>query len=238
MLVGTNRKVLDDAEPSSSPRDPPPTAWRIEAPPDHHADDLWAVGADLEPGTLVAAYALGLFPMPLRETLGWFSPAWRGIVPLETFEPSRSLRRARRRYELRVDTSFDAVVAGCARPGEPESWIDDRVAAAYARLHELGWAHSVEAWDDEGLAGGMYGLAIGGLFAAESMFHARSDASKAAFVGLVERLREAGDADRRLLDVQWLTPHLATLGAVEVTRAKYRQRLETALRLAPPGAWL
>jgi leucyl/phenylalanyl-tRNA---protein transferase len=218
--------------------EPPPTSWRLEAPPDDHPDDLWAVGADLEPGTLVAAYGLGLFPMPLRRTLGWFSPARRGVVPIEPFDPSRSLRRARRRYELRVDTSFDAVVAGCARPGDPKSWIDGGVASAYGRLHELGWAHSVEAWDDEGLAGGVYGVAIGGLFAAESMFHARTDASKAAFVGLVELLRAAGDADRRLLDVQWPTPHLELLGAVEITRAEYRQRLETALRLAPPGAWL
>ena len=210
----------------------------MEPPPDDHPDDLWAVGADLEPGTLVAAYGRGLFPMPLRKTIGWFSPALRGIVPLETFAPSRSLVRARRRYQLRVDTSFTAVVAGCARPGERESWIDDRVASAYGRLHELGWAHSVEAWDEEGLAGGVYGVSVGGLFAAESMFHVRTDASKAAFVGLVEQLRAAGDADRRLLDVQWLTPHLASLGTVEVTRAEYRQRLETALRLAPPAAWL
>jgi leucyl/phenylalanyl-tRNA--protein transferase len=213
-------------------REPSPTSWRLEAPPDDHADDLWAVGADLEPGTLLAAYRLGLFPMPLRGTLGWFSPSRRAIVPLEPFRPSRSLRRARRRYEIRVNVCFRAVVSGCARPGERESWIDDDVTAAYGALHELGWAHSVEAWDAEGLAGGVYGVAIGGLFAAESMFHIRTDASKAAFVGLVELLRGAGGADRRILDVQWLTPHLASLGAVEVTRAAYRRRLGAALPLA------
>ena len=108
------------------------------------------------------------------------------------------------------------------------------VAAAYTRLHELGWAHSVEAWDEDGLAGGLYGVAVGGLFAAESMFHARTDASKAAFVALVDLLRAAGDADRRLLDVQWLTPHLERLDATEVSRATYRSRLAAALELRSP----
>jgi leucyl/phenylalanyl-tRNA--protein transferase len=215
--------------------EPPPTPWRLEAPPDDHRDDLWAVGADLAPGTLVAAYRIGLFPMPVGSRIGWFSPARRGVVPLEPFAPSRTLRRARRRYEIRVDTVFGDVIAGCARPGEAASWIDPGLEAAYRRLHELGWAHSVEAWDAGGLAGGLYGVAIGGLFAAESMFHVRTDASKAAFVGLVERLREAGDAALRLLDVQWRTPHLATLGAVEVSRASYRVALSRALELR--SAW-
>jgi leucyl/phenylalanyl-tRNA--protein transferase len=216
------------------PSEPQPTTWRLQAPPDDHDGDIWGVGADLAPGTLLAAYRLGMFPMPVRDTIGWFSPARRGVVPLEPFVPTRSLRRARRRYELRVDTAFGDVVAGCARPGDPASWIDDRVAAAYGRLHALGWAHSVEAWDDEGLAGGLYGVAVGGLFAAESMYHARPDASKAAFTGLVELLREAGDPGNRLLDVQWLTPHLESLGAVEVARSEYRSRLERALELSPP----
>jgi len=215
-----------------SPVDPPPSAWHLEPAPDEHPHDLWALGADLAPGTLLQAYRLGLFPMPLDEQLGWFSPRPRAVVPLEPFAPSRSLRRAARRFELRVDTSFDDVVSGCARPGRPESWIDAGIVDAYGELHRLGWAHSVEAWDDQGLAGGLYGVAIGGLFAAESMFYVRTDASKAAFVGLVELLRAAGYAERRLLDVQWLTPHLASLGAVEITRASYRQRLETAVRLA------
>ena len=215
------------------PVEPPPTPWRLEAPPDDHPDDLWAVGADLEPGTLVAAYRLGLFPMPIGSRIGWFSPPRRAVVPVGPFSPSRSLRRAARRYEIRVDTAFTAVVAGCARPGDPASWIDTGIVGAYACLHGLGWAHSVEAWDDHGLAGGLYGVAIGGLFAAESMFHARTDASKAAFVGLVELLRAAGDADHRLLDVQWLTPHLASIGAVEIARAEYRRRLAAALPLPP-----
>lgn len=211
--------------------EPPPSAWQLEGPPDGHPNDLWALGADLEPGTLLAAYRLGVFPMPVGARIGWFSPRRRAIVPLERFAPSRSLRRAARRYEIRVDTSFRDVVSRCARPGDPASWIDPAVEAAYGRLHELDWAHSVEAWDADGLAGGLYGVAIGGLFAAESMFHARTDASKAAFLGLVERLRAAGDAVSRVLDVQWLTPHLASLGATEVSRAEYRARLERALAL-------
>jgi leucyl/phenylalanyl-tRNA--protein transferase len=217
------------------PQEPSPTAWLLEPPPDDHPDDLWAVGADLEPGTLLAAYRLGLFPMPLGPLLGWFSPPHRAVVPLERFAPSRSLRRAARNYEVRMDTAFGDVVDGCPRPGDPASWIDERIATAYGALHELGWAHSVEAWDEDGLAGGLYGVAIGGLFAAESMFRTRTDASKAAFLGLVEGLRASGDADRRLLDVQWLTPHLASLGAVEIPRGEYRRRLAGATTL-PPSA--
>ena len=218
------------------PREPQATTWQLRGAPDDHDGELWAVGADLAPGTLLAAYRLGLFPMPVHGTLGWFSPARRGIVPLEPFSASRSLRRARREFEIRIDTDFTAVVRGCMRPGEPESWIDDTIFAAYVELHGLGWAHSVEAWDASGLAGGLYGVAIGGLFAAESMFHVRTGASKAAFLGLVELLRAGGDAERRLLDVQWLSPHLATLGAVEVSRAAYRLGLAEALRLPSPWA--
>jgi leucyl/phenylalanyl-tRNA--protein transferase len=169
--------------------------------------------------------------MPLGGRIGWFSPLRRAVVPLEPLRLSRSLRRAARRFEIRVDTSFAGVVEGCARPGDPASWIDDDIVDAYGCLHELGWAHSVEAWDDDGLAGGLYGVAIGGLFAAESMFHVRTDASKAAFVALVERLHAAGDAERRLLDVQWLTAHLASLGAVEMPRGEYRRKLARALVL-------
>ena len=213
------------------PRVPAPTPWSLEPAPDDHPEDLWAIGADLEPGTLLAAYRVGLFPMPIGPRLGWFSPLRRAIVPLDAFAPSRSLRRAARRFEIRVDTTFGAVVSACARPGHPQSWIDAGIEDAYGRLHDLGWAHSVEAWDEEGLAGGLYGVAVGGLFAAESMYHARADASKAAFAGLVARLVGAGDSGRRLLDVQWLTPHLASLGAVEVPRSEYRVRLEAALTL-------
>ena len=143
-----------------------------------------------------------------------------------------SLRRSCRRFEVRVDTAFADVIAACAAPGRRGRWIDGRIEAAYTHLHELGWAHSVEAWTAQGdLAGGLYGVAIGGFFAGESMFHRERDASKVALVGLVERLDPAG-----LLDVQWLTPHLASLGAIEVARADYLERLPGALaRPLPPA---
>ena len=145
------------------------------------------------------------------------------------FRPSRSLRRAARGYEIRVDTAFADVIGGCADPRRPHGWIEPELVEAYTRLHALGWAHSVEAWDAEGLAGGLYGVGIGGLFAAESMFHRRSGASKAALLGLVERLQAGGEA--RLLDVQWATPHLVSLGAVEIPRAEYHRLLDAALLL-------
>jgi leucyl/phenylalanyl-tRNA--protein transferase len=202
-----------------APVEPPPSQWGL--PPPSAADEhgVAGVGADLEPGTLLAAYRAGLFPMGLgghgRDPMGWWSPDPRGVVPLDGLRRSRSLRKACRRYEVRVDTVF---------------------AEAYTRLHELGWAHSIEVWDDEGLAGGLYGVAIGGLFAGESMFHRRRDASKVALVGLVDLLSDDGDA-RRLLDVQWATDHLRTLGAVEIPRAAYLERLETALEAPLPAVW-
>jgi leucyl/phenylalanyl-tRNA--protein transferase len=196
------------------------------------------VGGDLEPGTLLAAYRQGLFPMPAGRDgpMAWWSPDPRGILPLATFHRGRSLRRAVRRFEVRVDTAFREVVDACADPARPGGWITGDIRAAYNRLHELGWAHSVEAWDGEGLAGGLYGVAVGGLFAGESMFHHRTDASKVALAGLVDLLGADGDG-RRLLDVQWATTHLESLGAEEVTRAAYLQRLERALAAPPPSPW-
>ncbi len=216
------------------PIEPAPTHWALEPAPDDHPHDLWAVGCDLEPGTLLSAYRLGLFPMRAHTGLGWWSPLSRGVIPLADYIPTRSLRRAGRRYEIRVDTAFDEVIRGCADPTRPNAWIDADAIAAYTTLHDLGWVHSIEAWDDEGLAGGVYGVAVGGLFAGESKFHRRTDASKAALLGLIELLGGAGDAEQRVLDVQWVTPHLASLGAVEVTRAEYRRRLAAALPLRAP----
>lgn len=223
------------------PTEPPPTFWDFDDPRYRtHPDDLVGAGADLEPGTLLAAYRCGQFPMPDDDTLLWFSPLHRGILPLEDLKVSRSLRRSLRDYEIRVDTAFDDVVAACADPDRAGAWIDTTIAGAYQRLFDLGWAHSVEAWCDDELAGGLYGVAIGGLFAGESMFHHRTDASKAALVGLVRLLRE--DADEvvapRLLDVQWRTPHLGTLGVVEVDREDYLQRLAATLRNPLPPAFV
>ncbi len=199
------------------------------------------LGADLEPGTILAAYRSGLFPMPLDTGLmAWWSPEPRGVLPLDGLRVSRSLRRSCTRFEVRVDTVFRSVVAACADRSRSGHWITDDIAAAYVRLHQLGWAHSVEAWslDDGQLAGGLYGIATGGLFAGESMFHRRTDASKVALVALVDLLGgAAGAAEGRLLDVQWRTDHLASLGVVEVDRATYRRRLAHALTLPLPPAF-
>jgi leucyl/phenylalanyl-tRNA--protein transferase len=216
------------------PVEPPPTAWQL--PPAESADEteIAGVGADLEPGTLLAAYRTGLFPMRVGRggPVAWWSPDPRGILPLDGFHESRSLRRSRRRFELSVDHAFEDVMRACAEPDRPHGWIDDDFVDAYTTLHGLGWAHSVEAWSAEGcLAGGVYGVAIGGLFAAESMFHHVADAGKVALAALVDLLRSSGAT---LLDVQWTTPHLASLGAVDVPRSKYLELLADALTRAGP----
>jgi len=207
-------------------------------------EDLLAVGADLEPATLVSAYRCGLFPMGLGDRgappIGWWSPDPRGVLPLDGLHVSRSLRAATRRFEIRVDTAFADVVRGCADPARPAAWITPQIAHAYSELHRLGRAHSVECWRDGGLVGGLYGVGLCGLFAGESMFHDPSpigrDASKVALVALVEVLTADGVADR-LLDVQWCTPHLAGLGAIEIPREVYLERLAIALDLPEP-AWM
>ncbi len=178
-----------------------------------------------------------MFPMPSGtpgDPMYWFCPVRRGVLPLDGLLVSRSLRRSARDFEIRVDTAFDEVVDACADPARDSGWIDPHMRAAYLRLHELGWAHSVEAWRDGRLAGGLYGVAIGGLFAGESMFHRERDASKVALVGLVGLLDDAF-AGTRLLDVQWLTPHLASLGVVEVPRVGVPRPAGAALRLPRPG---
>jgi len=198
-------------------------------------EEIIGVGADLEPGTLLAAYRTGLFPMRIRPRgpVAWWSPDPRGVIPLDALRVSRSLRRSCARFEVTVDTAFVDVVRGCADPRRPGGWIDDEFARAYHALYELGWAHSVETWHGGELAGGLYGVAIGGFFAAESKFHRERDASKVALVALVDRLREGGAV---LLDVQWTTPHLVSLGAVDVARGQYLDRLHAAVRIVSE-AW-
>lgn len=170
-----------------------------------------------------------------RDVLAWWSPDPRGVLPLDGLVVSRSLRRSCARYRLTSDVAFEAVIDACADPGRTGRWIDGDVRDAYVRLHRLGWAHSIEAWTDSGaLAGGLYGVSIGGLFAGESMFHVERDASKVALVHLVGLLRGNADA---LLDVQWVTPHLATLGAVDIPRTEYLHRLQRALQLPPTPAF-
>ncbi len=215
-----------------------PTRWEFPDPT-VTAGDVVGVGADLEPGTVLAAYRRGIFPMPLDDRhLGWWSPNPRAILPLDGLRVSRSLRKSCRGYEVRLNTAMEAVLDGCADPSREGRWITPEIRRAYLRLHELGWVHSVEAWslDDGELAGGLYGVAVGGLFAGESMFHRRTDASKVALVALVELL--GGDGVDRLLDVQWRTDHLGSLGAIEIPRREYLARVRTAVRRPPPKAFL
>ena len=214
--------------------EPPATAWSF--PPATTADEngLVGAGADLEPGTLLGAYRSGLFPMPLGDTVGWWSPDPRGILPLSYLRVSRSLRRACRQFDIRIDTSFEEVLESCADPARPHGWISDDMHNAYLALHKMGWAHSVEAWLDDELVGGLYGVAIGAFFAGESMFHTTSDASKVALVALVDALKVTGGA---LLDVQWTTPHLAGLGAVDIEREGYLGLLAEAITRPLPEIW-
>ena len=185
-----------------------------------------AVGGDLEPGTVLDAYRRGLFPMRADGMLAWWSPDPRGVIPLNGFHVSRSLRPALARFEIRLDTSFESVMRACADPRRPHGWIDETFVYAYTRLHGLGWAHSVEAWCDGELAGGLYGLRVGSLFAGESMFYRITDASKVACWATVELLRMD---DAELFDVQWTTPHLRTLGAVDLPRGEYLRRVAAAV---------
>jgi leucyl/phenylalanyl-tRNA--protein transferase len=221
-----------------APIEPPPSPWDLPPATSADRDGIVGVGADLAPGTILQAYRQGLFPMPLGRDgrLGWWSPDPRGVLPLDGVAVSRSLRRSLRRYEVRIDTAFDAVVAACADPSRSGGWIDAEIVAGYRRLHDLRWVHSVEAWAPDGeLAGGLYGVAIGGLFAGESMFHTRTDASKVALVALVGIL--ADGVPGRLLDVQWRTDHLASLGAVDVARADYLRLLAAAREVSLPAIW-
>ena len=232
-----------------TPVDPGSSRWQFDLSGATPGEDFLGLGADLEPATVLAAYRAGAFPMPvtglrrprLTSSIGWWSPDPRAVIPLDGLRVSRSLRASVKRFEIRVDTAFADVIAACADPRRDGGWIRRDVKASYARLHEMGWAHSIEAWTvgpDAHLAGGLYGVAVGGLFAGESMFHGPRredrDASKVALVALVDMLVAAGDADRRLLDVQWATEHLVSLGAVEITREAYLERLAAALRLPDP----
>lgn len=214
------------------PVEPPPSSWLLDAARATPGDDLVAAGADLEPGTLLAAYRIGLFPMGLGRngtgTVGWWSPDPRGVLPAGALKVRPSLRKVLRRFEVTVDTAFADVVAACADPHRDGRWITPEIERAYLRLHELGWAHSVEVRQGGRLVGGLYGVSIGGLFAGESMFHRVTDASKVALVALVRRFHADGDP-RRVVDVQWATDHLTRMGAVEWPREVYLERLERAL---------
>ncbi len=184
----------------------------------------------IESALLLQAYRLGVFPMALEDgEIGWFSPDPRTIIPLDDFHVPHGLRRerARQNFEIRINTSFERVMRACAE--RSETWINEEIVESYVRLHEFGMAHSVEAWSGTNeLAGGLYGVAIGGAFFGESMFHRQTGASKIALWAVVERLRERGFT---LLDIQWLTPHLAQFGAREIPRALYLHLLQGAVDL-------
>jgi leucyl/phenylalanyl-tRNA--protein transferase len=183
----------------------------------------------MDPALVVRAYREGVFPMGLEEGgIGWFSPDPRGIMPLDTFRvPSRLARVVRQsRFEVAVDRDFAGVMRACAERPEDGTWISDEILECYTALHRLGLAHSVETWQQDRLVGGLYGVHLGGAFFGESMFHRVTDASKVALVALVDRLRRQGFS---LLDVQWVTPHLAQFGAIEVPRRRYLDMLTRAL---------
>lgn len=201
-------------------------------PPAESADEYGVVGlgADLEPDTILAAYSQGLFPMPLEPNgpIAWWSPDPRAVMPLD-MHVSRTLTRSMKKFNFTINTAFTEVMQACADPSRPHGWIDSQVISSYERLHELGWAHSVETRNESGdLVGGVYGVGVGRMFAGESMFHYETDASKAALVHLTSTLRANGVV---LFDVQWMTPHLSSLGAIDLPRTEYLRRLKAAVPL-------
>lgn len=228
------------------PIEPAATGVRFPDPRRPRAPEVLAVGCDFDPGTLLTAYRSGIFPWPHGDAQGeggeplvlWFSPDPRCVFPLE--EPphwSRSLRRTLRHhpYEVTLDEDFPQVIRMCGETRANSTWIIPELVDGYVQLHELGWAHSVEVWEkgDDGartLVGGIYGIAIGGVFAGESMFHLRTDCSKIAFATLAEKLRAAGFV---VFDVQVQNPHLASLGCIEIPRRAYLARLPDALATTP-----
>jgi len=223
------------------PTEPPSSNWVFPPVQGADPDGPVAIGGDLHPGTLISAYRSGLFPMPIgrKSRIGWWSPDPRGVLLLDGLHISRSLTRSLRKFEIRINTSFESVMRACGDPARPHGWINSEILTAYQRLHRLGWAHSVETWCESELVGGLYGVCIGGLFAGESMFHHQTDASKAALVGLVDQMTLAGsEPENGLIDVQWATPHLASLGIIEIPRQQYLERSALARTAPTPEAFL
>ncbi|WP_288431735.1 leucyl/phenylalanyl-tRNA--protein transferase [uncultured Agrobacterium sp.] len=189
--------------------------------------------SDITVDMLLRAYSIGLFPMAESADdpeLFWVEPELRGIIPLNDFHVSKSLAKTIRKapFDIRFDTAFDAVMAGCAEeaPDRPSTWINETIRKLYIELHQIGHAHSVEAWEEDQLVGGLYGVSLGSAFFGESMFSRRTNASKICLVHLVERLRENGFT---LLDTQFTTEHLKTFGAIDVPKAEYAKMLQRAV---------
>lgn len=224
------------------PVDPGPTTFEFDVAGMEPGAEVLGIGADLRPATLLAAYRAGAFPMGLGDggtpPMGWWSPDPRGVLLPGDLRVHRSLRRSRRNFEVTVDRDFAGVIAGCARGRRDGAWITAQITAAYRELHRLGWAHSIEVWPagqiGGDLVGGLYGVAIGALFAGESMFHRVTDASKVALMGLVETLDAGPDT---LIDVQWRTEHLASLGVIAIPRTAYLRRLAVAVAGPLPAHW-
>lgn len=184
---------------------------------------------------LVSAYSSGWFPMAVeRDEIRWYSPDPRGVIPLERFHVPARLARVIRaaKFSIEVNRNFEGVMRGCAqadrKDDDPGTWISEEIIDSYIELHRLGLAHSVETWQEDQLVGGLYGVALGGAFFGESMFHHATDASKVALAALVDRLRARGFT---LLDIQWVTPHLEQFGAIEISRKKYLQLLARAVAI-------
>lgn len=183
----------------------------------------------IDTSLLISAYAQGIFPMSMEDgSIGWFSPDPRGILPLDGFMVSRRLTRLMRqqKFEIAVDRAFEDVMRACAADRDDGTWISEEIIESYVALYRRGLAHSVEAWQDGVLVGGLYGVHLGGAFFGESMFHRVTDASKVALVALVDRLQAGGFS---LLDTQWTTPHLEQFGAMEIPREAYLVRLASAM---------
>lgn len=205
-----------------------PSRWLLPESNTWPLDEVVAIGADLEPSTLIDGYRHGVFPMHVGEDgpLGWWSPLLRGIIEFDSLHITRSMRKSARNFRCSIDEAFEAVITACGTLPRMGRWITDEFIAAYTTLHQLGWAHSVEVWEGDDLVGGLYGVRIDRFFAGESMFHLETDASKVALMHLVDTMREAQMA---LLDVQWVTPHLERLGAIEIPRDAYLRRLASAI---------
>lgn len=222
-----------------SPVDPGRSLWPVDEPWAADDDGIIGAGADLEPSTLVAAYRAGVFPWPHDDWLPWFSPDPRAIIPVGGLHVSRRLARTirQRRFRVTIDADFQNVMLRCSEERTDGVWITDAMVVAYCRLHEMGWAHSVETWEGGRLVGGLYGVSIGGLFTAESMFHRVPDASKVAMVGFMAQCEREGI---ELVDIQVLTDHTRSMGGVEMEKSEYLDRLARAVakdvRFAGSGA--
>lgn len=203
--------------------------------------DLIGFSTEFDAELAIASYQCGVFPMPLTggfrgSDMGWWSPIDRAVLPLGGLRVTKSMRQSARKYTTTIDRAFPDVIAACANPDRPGGWIDSDVLRVYTEMHKRGVVHSVETWDASGvLVGGLYGVSLGGLFAGESMFHDEAIGRDASKVALMRLVRELLLARAELLDVQWLTPHLATLGAVELDRLEFLGLLSDALESPTPN---